>query len=328
MRICRYRFEGRVQAGLYHERRIVPFEAGALAYAHATGDQLDLHGGDNLLEYLPPSGPRLPAARKLATWLGKVAAAPPGTRRGEAGPLDGVAIETSAVELLVPVPRPNKLFLLAGNYAEHIEEGGGVAAERAETFPYVFMKPPSTTLTDPGKPVRIPAASPGAIDWELELAVVIGRQAKGVSESEALDAVAGYTVVNDISNRRFRPNPSRKQREKDAFFDWLHGKWHDSFCPCGPCILAADPELDPQKLELTLRLNGEVRQHSSTARQIFPVAAVIEFISAIVTLEPGDIISTGTPSGVGSSTGTFLKPGDVLEAEIASIGSLVSPVVG
>ena len=111
------------------------------------------------------------------------------------------------IKLLVPVPRPNKLFLLAGNYAEHIQEGGGVATERAETFPYVFMKPPTTTLTNPGDPVVIPAVSPAAIDWELELAVIIGRRCKGVAEGEALQYVAGYTVANDISNREFHPNP-------------------------------------------------------------------------------------------------------------------------
>ncbi|RPI88847.1 MAG: FAA hydrolase family protein, partial [Planctomycetaceae bacterium] len=238
-----------------------------------------------------------------------------------------VAITTSQAKLLVPVPRPNKLFLLAGNYADHIREGGGIAAERAETFPYVFMKPPTTTLTDPGQPIRIPRVSPGAIDWELELAVVIGRRTKAVSEAEALGCVAGYTVINDISNRKFKPNPKRKERPKDNFFDWLHGKWHDSFCPCGPCIVSADAIPNPQSLPLQLKLNDQIRQDASTALMIFPVAAVIEFISSFVTLEPGDIISTGTPAGVGSTTGTFLKPGDVLSAQIGQIGTLVTPVL-
>src|SRR4029079_903074 len=140
-------------------------------------------------------------------------------------------IATDAADLLVPIARPPKIFLLAGNYAEHIQEGGGVAAERAETFPYVFMKPPTTTLTEPGRPIRIPAISPDAIDWELELAVIIGKRAKGVSEAEALKYVAGYTVINDISNRKFRPNTGSKENPKDVFFDWMHGKWHESFCP-------------------------------------------------------------------------------------------------
>ena len=201
-----------------------------------------------------------------------------------------------------------------------------MAAERAETFPYVFMKPPTTTLTNPGRPVRIPPVSPLAVDWELELAVVIGRTCKGVSESEALRYVAGYTVINDISDRKFRPNPARKKREKDVFFDWLHGKWHDSFCPCGPCITSAADIPDPQRLPMQLKLNGQVKQDATTGLMIFPVAAVIEFIASFVTLEPGDIISTGTPAGVGNTTGTYVKPGDVLEASIEGIGVLTSPV--
>lgn len=317
MRLCRFNHRGKIEAGFYQDTSIVPLAAAAEAYAAATKESIDLSSGDNLLDFLPPDGRGLAAARTLADWVDRAGERLPPSARLAAGD----------VQLLVPVPRPNKIFLLAGNYAEHIVEGGGIAAERAETFPYVFMKPPTTTLTHPGQPVRIPSISPGAIDWELELAVVIGRRAKGISEAESLEIVAGYTVINDISNRKFRPNANRKKREKDAFFDWLHGKWHDTFCPCGPCLTSADAISDPQKLEMTLKLNGQTRQHATTGQQIFPVAAVIEFIAGIVTLEPGDIISTGTPSGVGNSSGTYLKPGDTLEATIEEIGTLVSPVL-
>lgn len=189
------------------------------------------------------------------------------------------------------------------------------------------MKPPLTTLTNPGDPVRIPEVSPDHVDWELELGVVIGRRAKGVSEAEALDYVAGYTVINDISDRKFKPNPGRAEREKDGFFDWLHGKWHDTFCPMGPCVLPSDECPDPQQLHLTLKVNGEVEQDGSTAEMVFPVAAIVEFISNFVTLEPGDIISTGTTAGVGSAKGKFLKSGDTLEAAIEHIGVLRNPVV-
>ncbi|MDP6447651.1 MAG: fumarylacetoacetate hydrolase family protein, partial [Pirellulaceae bacterium] len=207
-------------------------------------------------------------------------------------------------------------------YAKHIEEGGGVAAERAETFPYVFMKPPTTTLTNPGRPIQIPAVSPDHVDWELELAIVIGKHAKGVTESAALDHVAGLTVINDISDRKFRPNPERKERDKDGFFDWLHGKWHDSFCPCGPCVTTLDEIGDPQSLSMQLTVNGSVKQDASSAQMIFPVAAVVEFIASFVTLEPGDIISTGTAAGVGNTTGDYLKAGDRIEASIEKIGVL------
>lgn len=317
MRLCRFTHENRTQVGVYLDAHVVPLRAAAAAYTQATHEPIALPEGDDLLDLLPPSGKGYAGARKVVDWVSRAGASLPAT----------LPLATSEVRLHVPIPRPNKIFLLAGNYADHIREGGGIAAERAETFPYVFMKPATTTLTDPGQPVVIPAVSPGAIDWELELAVVIGARAKAVGEAEALGYVAGYTVLNDISNRKFRPNAQRKPREKDAFFDWLHGKWHDSFCPCGPCITSADAIADPQQLELELRLNGQTRQQATTGLQIFPVAAVIEFISRICTLEPGDIISTGTPAGVGNTTGTYLKPGDTLEARIAGIGTLVSPVV-
>lgn len=255
-----------------------------------------------------------PATKILAEWIG--------TQDYIPGQLN-----VEKVELLVPVPKPNKILLLAGNYAEHIKEGGGVASERADTFPYVFMKPPSTTLNHPSKPVRIPKVSPDHIDWELELAVVIGRKCKGVKESDALNYVAGYTIINDVSNRKYRPNPGRKKRDKDSFFDWLHGKWFDSFCPCGPCVVSADEIADPQKLPMKLTVNGKTWQDGNTSQMIFPVAAVIEFISAMVTLEPGDLISTGTPAGVGNSTGTYLKAGDVMEGSIGGIGTLRTRMV-
>ncbi len=317
MRLCRYQDAAGPRAAFYSEQAIIPVAAAAKAYADATHESLTLPAGDDLLALLPPDGASYAAAKKVATWLQQAGTSLP----------DAVRIPTAKAKLLVPIPRPNKLFLLAGNYAEHIREGGGVAAERAETFPYVFMKPPTTTLTNPGEPVKIPTISPGAIDWELELAVVIGRRTKGISEAQALSAVAGYTVINDISNRKFRPNPGRKKREKDVFFDWLHGKWHDSFCPCGPCIASADAIPDPQALPMKLSVSGNVKQDASTGLMVFPVAAIVEFIASFVTLEPGDIISTGTPSGVGNATGTYLKPGDTLEASIAEIGTLTSPVV-
>lgn len=317
MRLCRFRFQQQTEIGFYDEQCVVRWNGAVLAYQAATNERVQAPATDNLLDLLPPNGPAFGAARRIADWLKTNAATLPS---------DAVLVR-SAVELLVPIQHPNKLFLLAGNYAEHIKEGGGIAAERAETFPYVFMKPPTTTLTDPGKPIRVPTVSPNAVDWELELAVIIGRRCKHVKEEEALNYVAGYTVINDISDRKFRPNPSRKKRDRDVFFDWLHGKWHDSFCPCGPCIVSADAIPDPQNLAMKLTLNGQTRQDASTAQMIFPVAAVIAFIADFVTLEPGDIISTGTPAGVGNTTGTYVKPGDVLEASIASIGKLVSPVV-
>jgi 2-keto-4-pentenoate hydratase/2-oxohepta-3-ene-1,7-dioic acid hydratase in catechol pathway len=316
MRICRFEIEGKVRCGYYLDDYVIGLAAAAEAFRRASGMSVELPEGKPLLAYLPPDGEHFRAAATVATWL-------------EAHPHDRLPekLPINKIKLLVPIPNPAKLFLLAGNYAAHIEEGGGRAAERAETFPYVFMKPPSTTLTHPFDPVVIPAVSPDHIDWELELGVVIGRRAKRVAEAEALDYVAGYTIVNDISDRQFRLNPQRKPREKDPFFDWLHGKWHDTFCPCGPCIRSAHTVSDPQTLKMQLRVNGQLKQNATTGQMIFPVAAVVAFLSQFVTLEPGDIISTGTPSGVGHASGQYLKPGDMIEASIEGIGTLVNPVV-
>lgn len=311
MRLCRFGTESAPQVGFYDERRVVPLTDAAAAFAQATGQRLALPASADLLDFLPPDGAGFAAARELAAWV-------------EANPMPG--LDPATAPLLVPIPRPNKLFLLAGNYAEHIREGGGIAAERAETFPYVFMKPPSTTLTAPGRPIKLPTVAPEAVDWELELAVVIGRRAKRVTEAEALKYVAGYTVINDVSQRRYRPNQNRKKRDRDAFFDWLHGKWFDTFCCVSGVLASADAIPDPQTLRMRLEVNGEVKQDASTAQMIFPVAAVIEFVSQMVTLEPGDIISMGTPAGVGSTTGTFLKPGDVVTGHIERIGPIINTV--
>ncbi|MEZ6137652.1 MAG: fumarylacetoacetate hydrolase family protein [Pirellulaceae bacterium] len=237
------------------------------------------------------------------------------------------ALPRDEVTLLPPIARPPKLLMLAGNYAAHIEEQGGVAKERAQTFPYVFMKPATTTLIGDRALVQLPAISPNKIDHEVELAVVIGREARHVKAEDALDYVAGYTIINDISDRGFHPNVNRETRPKDQFFDWLHGKWHDGFCPCGPCLVTSDEISDPQSLKIALSVDGEVRQSGSTAEQVFSVAEIIAFISSWMTLEPGDIISTGTPAGVGNATGKYLRAGQTMIATIQSIGQLHNTIV-
>lgn len=314
MRWCRFRRQGIIELGLYGDDWVAPLADALAAFQHDTGRSLPLTPSADLLELLPPEGAHLETARELAAWL---------TRSAR----PACAVPTAEVELLTPIARPPKLLLLAGNYAEHIEELGGAASERRETFPYVFMKPPSTTLTNPGAPVALPRLSPDFIDWEIELGVIIGRRAKHVPEAEALGIVAGYTVVNDLSNRRFKPNPDRRKREKDGFFDWLHGKWFDGFCPCGPAVLAASPEIDPQTFSLRLDVDGETMQDGSTAQMVFPVAALLAFVSSFVTLEPGDILSTGTPAGVGHGRGRYLRAGETVTARIDRIGALTTPIM-
>jgi 2-keto-4-pentenoate hydratase/2-oxohepta-3-ene-1,7-dioic acid hydratase in catechol pathway len=317
MRLCRFAESGRTQIGFYDDKFVVPLTAAADAVAKATGEKAAAPASENLIDYLPPEGKHFAATKLVADGLAKL----------DSGAAAAIRLMHDAIELLTPIPLPNKLLLLAGNYNEHLREGGGAGTERAETFPYVFTKPPSTTLIASHKPVVIPRVSPDHVDWELELCIVMGRRTRHVSEADALQYVAGYTVANDISDRQFRPNPGRKLRGNDKWFDWEHGKWHDTFCPCGPCVTTSDEIRDPEKLKMMLTVNGNVKQNASTGQQIFPVAAVVAFISDITTLEPGDLIATGTPGGVGHHAGTYLQPGDRVEAWIEGIGTLVSPVV-
>jgi len=305
-----------VLTGFYADEHVIPLDQAAEAYSRDTGVELLLPATEDLLDLLPPDGSSYEAACELHAWIEQLGVFE----------RDELTIPASDVRLLVPIAAPPKLLFLAGNYAKHVAERGGAAAERQETFPYVFLKPASTTLTHPGDPIVIPRVSPGQIDWECELGVVIGRRCRHVDEDEAMGCIAGYTVVNDISDRGFKPNPGRKPRERDKFFDWMHGKWHDSFCPMGPCILSADEVPDPQALSLRLSVNGKIKQDATTAEMVFPVPAIIAFLSEFVTLQPGDVIATGTPAGVGSASATFLRPGDVVRATIAEVGTLENPV--
>lgn len=315
MRLCRFALDDVVLSAFYADDRVIPIDQAAEAYCDDAGVELLLPSTSDLLELLPPNGTYFHPVRDLARWIEDL----------DMVTLDELAVPLDEIKLLTPIEQPRKILLLAGNYVDHIKEGGGDEVVRKETFPYVFMKPP-TTLTHPGDPVILPAVSPNHIDWECELGVVIGQTCRSVDEADALSYVAGYTVVNDISDRKFTPNPSRKARERDKFFDWMHGKWHDTFCPVGPCVLSADSVANAQGLSLRLMVNDELKQEASTSTMIFPVAAIVSFLSRFVTLEQGDIISTGTPAGVGASRNTYLRPGDILRATIDGIGTLENPV--
>ena len=236
-------------------------------------------------------------------------------------PDDKITFKLSGIRLRAPISAPRKLLCLSCNYQDHIEEGGGKMAVQDKETPRFFMKPASSTVIGPGDRILIPPVA-RAVDWEGELAVVMGRNAKKVSASEALRYVAGYTVMNDVSERKLKIKHRSEDRDEDKWFDWLNGKWLDTFAPLGPWIVTTDEIPDPQSLDISTYVNGDRKQHNSTAQMLCPVAELIEYISAIVTLEPGDIISTGTVSGVGNTTGEYLKPGDKVEVEISQIGTL------
>ena len=230
------------------------------------------------------------------------------------------------VKLHAPVPNPRKLFCLAGNYQDHIEESGNVKMQiQDKETPRVFMKPPSSTVIGPGDHILIPPIARG-VDWEGELAVVMGQKAKGIRAEDALEYVAGYTVMNDVSERKLQIKQRTDSRPRDEWFDWLNGKWLDTFAPQGPWMVTADEIPDPQTLDISTYVNGDRKQHNNTGQMLYPVNKIIEYISAIITLEPGDLISTGTISGVGNTTGTYMQPGDRVEIEISGIGRLENPV--
>ncbi len=213
------------------------------------------------------------------------------------------------LQLLAPVTRPSKVVALGRNYVEHARESGHEVPQE----PVLFAKAPSSII-GPGADIVYP---PGVqrLDPELELGVVIGRRARSVSEAEALSFVAGYTIVNDVTARDLQ----RRHQEKK--WPWFLSKSMDTFCPLGPYLVLPDEIADPQELELTLRVNGEVRQQSTTDKMIFPVRQLIAYISQYMTLEPGDVIATGTPEGIAP-----LNRGDLLEGTITGLGTLANRV--
>ena len=226
------------------------------------------------------------------------------------------SVALSETRLLAPVPRPRRNLVCVGlNYAEHASESRVTSGIPEHVV--LFTKPPSTVI---GPEAAIPwhGQVSTRIDWEVELVAVIGRRGMNISEAEALDYVFGYTIGNDITARDLQ---ARHQQ-------WYKGKGLDGFCPLGPWIVSADELGDPQKLQLQLRVNGELKQDANTSDMIFGVAKLISAWSQGMTLEPGDLLMTGTPSGVGFARKPpeYLKPGDVVEAEIGGIGLLRNAV--
>jgi 5-carboxymethyl-2-hydroxymuconate isomerase len=218
----------------------------------------------------------------------------------------------SEPRLLAPL-RPGKIVAIGLNYLDHIRETG----MEQPAAPLIFAKFPSSVI-GPDQPIRIPRALTQRVDWEVELAVVIGKRARLVSEDTALEHVFGYTVANDVSARDLQ----------FADGQWVRGKSLDTFCPIGPVIVTADEIPDPARLRLGTDVNGTVVQDSTTAEMVFGVAKLISYCSASFTLEPGDLLLTGTPWGCGEfmSPPRSLTAGDVVETYVERIGTLTNPV--
>ncbi len=231
------------------------------------------------------------------------------------------------ITLSAPLRRPPKFLATAGNYQAHIIEGGLPPVDKTRIVPKLFLKP-STTIIGPDVPLVLPGIS-DTVDWELELGVVIGRGGRDIPLETAMDHVLGYTIINDVSARSMAWGlADRESTNWDGFFDWLNGKWPDAFAPIGPWIVTADDIADPHDLAIELRVNDTVRQSGSTAEMLFRTDEIIAFASRFMTLEPGDMIATGTPAGVGDTTKTYLRSGDVMTGTIAGLGTLRTPVAG
>jgi len=232
----------------------------------------------------------------------------------------GAAYALSGVQLDAPIPRPRKNVMCLGlNYAEHARESAEARGRQATILkaPIFFTKAPTTVNKPYGKLVIDPSVST-QIDWEAELAVIIGKPGKNIREEDALSHIFGYTVLNDVSARDIQ----------SRHIQYFKGKSIDGYCPMGPWIVTADEIPDPQHLKLCLRVNGVTKQEDTTANMLFDVRSIITILSLGMTLEAGDIIATGTPSGVGFARNPpeFLKAGDIMETEIEGIGMLRNTV--
>lgn len=250
-----------------------------------------------VIRYESPIGPQMGIVQgdQVVRAIGSIAE---GYTPGEViGPL-------SDVDLLAPL-EPGKIVAIGLNYTEHVTELD--ATRKLPEFPVMFMKPPSAVI-GPNAPIRL-ANPENETHYEAELCIVIGKTATDVSEADALDYVFGYTCGNDVSDRKVQY----------ASGQWIQGKGYDSYCPLGPWI---ETELNPGEVQVQSRLNGEPRQSESTTMLIFSVPFLISYITKVMTLNPGDVIMTGTPKGVGP-----MKAGDVIEVEVSGIGTLRNPVV-
>lgn len=232
----------------------------------------------------------------------------------------GIAVPLENVKLLAPIPRPRKnIFGIGLNYVEHVAE----SAKSLDTSkdlpkqPVVFSKPPTAVIAD-GEGIQHNAAMTQQLDWEVELAVIIGKRATRIAKDDAMSHVFGYSVINDVS-----------ARDNRRAGQWIFSKGQDTYCPFGPMIVTADEIADPHNLDLWLKKNGEEKQRSNTRHLLFDIPTLISDLSSGMTLEPGDIIATGTPSGVGAGRDPqeWMWPGDVIECGVDGIGVLRNPVV-
>ena len=224
------------------------------------------------------------------------------------------------VTLAPPILFPGALYCAGANYADHVLEMSGKPPPPENTKPYFFIKSTRGTIIGANETIHLPEYS-NQVDWEAEIGIVIGQEARNVSEVDAMDFVAGFTIVNDLSARDYT-----KRYDVPFLFDWIGQKCFDTGCPMGPWITPKSAIDDPHNLGIKLMVNNEVKQNSSSKEMIFKCEHQIAYLSQHVTLYPGDVIATGTPAGCGMPQKDFLKPGDIVTIEIDGLGVLSNPV--
>lgn len=281
-----------------------------VTFRHGEGERLGALvscDGETCVLDLNAANPNLPA--DLLSLLAGGASTLEAAREALAGPL-GSTLLLEDVCLLAPLPRPGKILCIGHNYHGHI----GIGRTDPPEFPNLFCKT-ANTIIGPGQPIVIPLVT-DQVDYEAELLAVIGRQARRVSEEEARACVAGYTIFNDVSARDYQKRTSQ----------WMLGKSFDTFGPMGPALVTADEVPDPYGLQIELTVNGEAGQRVNTRDMIFSIPYLVAYISQVMTLEPGDVIATGTPAKLPEAPQHFLRPGDVVEITIERLGTLRNPI--
>lgn len=301
MKLYTFDLNGNSRVGLEHHGRLIDVASAAVAIDPAASTRLSA----DMLTLVRAWDQSLPALRTLSAKLDQAGAAV------ETAPW---SLDLAKTRILAPIPRPPKILCSGINYRGHLEENPGATLP---TEPFFFAKMPSNVI-GPGVPIRLPKMTQ-QMDYEVEFAVVISRRLQAAPESAIMDSVAGYTILHDVSARDVQMKGNQITL----------GKNFDGFCPLGPCIVTTDELKNPAEVGLRSFVNGEIRQNGSNRDWLFTLPKLLSFLSNVMTLEPGDVVSTGTPAGVGlfRKPQVFLKPGDVVRLEIDGIGSLENAVV-
>jgi acylpyruvate hydrolase len=293
--------------GIVWGGKVIDYNAGARLMSPRGKGSVKALPDVDLRGFLSLGASAIRTAKKVEAWVGKQSA---GKSRS---PLKRCVFGLDEVKLLAPLNNPPKILCLARNYASHIRE-----VSREDPLPediLVFMKP-ATSIIGPEDPVVIPPEC-RLLDHEVELALVVGKRGRNIPEEKAMDHLAGYTILNDISDREYR-----RTKNPPHHVNWFFMKAQDTFAPLGPFLVGKEEIQDPHTLRLRLWVNGELRQDSAREEMIFKVPTILSRLSRFVTLETGDVIGTGTPTGTSFGTQQYLKGGDVVECEIEGIGRL------